>query len=155
MNLPFLVTPAQILQAALVAGSQGLMPVTPQPAVAVPPWPVYATNEPSDPDNVITVYDTQGIMDARAMVDGSWVEHVGLQFRVRSTDHPTGGAVAESLKDWLDQMVCQMAVPLGEATYVIWNMSRTSPVLALGRNVPASQRSLFTLNYVSALSRTI
>jgi hypothetical protein len=116
-------------------------------------WPVYAADEPSTPDNVITVYDTDGRDDGRTMPDGERQEHHGFQVRVRADDHPTGYAKARAIAVALDQSVTQRSVNLagGQGThgYVVWSVSRTSDVLALGKEAPDSRRKLFTVNGVA------
>ncbi len=151
MSLPLLHSPAEVIRALLVAS--GLTSDPPAPPTAPSAWPCYATNEPSTPDDCVTVYDTAGRMDGRDMVDGQQNIHRGVQVRVRSTDHPTGYQKAEAVAVWLDEGVNQAVVTISSNSYLVFCVNRTGDVLVLGKNVPGTKRSLFTINLVAPIRR--
>jgi hypothetical protein len=112
------------------------------------PWPVYAAGEPNAPDNVITVYDTAGTDDGRSMIDGEVMGHNGVQIRVRSTTHPVGYAKADAVWTALCEEVYDNTVTIDGVSYLVHSVNKIGDVLALGKEVPASKRSLFTINAV-------
>lgn len=114
-------------------------------------WPIYATSEPSDPDNVITVYDTIGQDDGRAQIDGSVFYHYGLQVRVRAIDHPTGWAKAIALRDLLATVYHNLTT-VGSNKYEVWAISRLAQPLFIGKDVPRSKRTLFTINCMCVIN---
>ena len=120
-------------------------------------WPVYAAQEPNTPDSVITIYDTAGRKNGRTQVDGEVQEHHGIQIRVRDANHQDGYAKARAIAVALDEQVAAQGVVVddivgtGQTTYVVWNVSRTTDVLSLGKETPTSKRNLFTINAVAAL----
>ena len=119
-------------------------------------WPIYATEEPNEPDNVITIYDTVGTQDGRTMVDGEVQEHEGIQIKIRAINHDTGNRKANDLKIAIDQTIerdtVQVASILGTGTldYFVQAVSRVSGPLALGEEVD-SHRNVFTINAIVAL----
>lgn len=136
-------SPADVVRWLLVALGQGTDPS------AQGSWPVFATNEPPSPDEVITVYDTSPQEDGRNQVDGVAQTHHGIQVRVRAKDHNRGYARAHALKACLDQSVLNNTVHVGGITYTVYAVSGAS-LLYLGKDTPVSKRSLFTINaYVS------
>jgi len=138
-------TPAQVIAQLLVdlaCGSSASLTVG---------WPVFSTNEPDLPDNVITVYDTEGNQDGRFMITGEVRQHYGLQFRIRGTSHSIAHAKANTLKQILDQTVLRTAVALGGSTYLVQSVSRRSGPISIGKESPTSRRVIFTLNAVVSL----
>jgi hypothetical protein len=131
-------SPADILRYALVSLGLGtLAPTT--------PWPVFAGQEPSAPDNCITVYDVAGT-DSGYVQQGERQEQHGWQVRVRGQDHATGYAKARAVAVALDEDLYQETVTIGASSYLVWSVTRTSDVLSLGLDSPASKRHLFTVN---------
>ncbi len=121
-------------------------------------WPGYTADEPSSPDNVVTVYGTTGRDFGRIMIDGERPEHEGFQVRVRAVDHPTGFRKARALAVALDTLVYRQQVSGGTLSpnvYCVHSISRTSNVIPLGKETPKSRRKLFTINattYILMLS---
>lgn len=139
MSTPLAHSPADILRRTLIATGQGNDPPT-------SPWPVYAAGEPNAPDNVVTVYDTLGRGDGRAMPTGERTEHHGVQVRVRAGTHKDGYAKARAVAVALDESIYDVAVTLDAQQYLVHSVTRTGDVLALGKESPTSRRSLFTIN---------
>jgi hypothetical protein len=146
MSLPLLHSPADLIRHALIALGLGSDPLLGGQ------WPVYATNEPSMPDNCITVYDTAAQGDGRAMVDGESFEHRGIQVRVRGADHATGYVKTYAIRRSLDEDLYGMLLTLSGATYELYNIAR-STILVLGKDTPNTKRSLFTINMTLATYR--
>lgn len=152
MATPLLNSPAEIVQALLIALSQGSVP--PVGSVATDSeWPIYATNEPNAPDNCITIYDTTNQHDGRSMVDGRNWTHYGFQVRVRAVDHPTGYVKAKAIEEAL---LTQVGIPgiggvrvtclNGNIDYVVKACVKVHNPINLGKDTPRSKRSLFTIN---------
>jgi hypothetical protein len=151
LGVTLLDSPAMVMQQAIINASLGTLPTVPQAQTT--PWPVYCSLEPDAPDNVVTVYDQAGQDDGREMIIGDRVIHYGIMVKFRAVDHPTGFPVAQAMADWIDRRINQMLVATNAATYVIWNMSRKTDVVMLGRDVPRTQRSLFSISATAAISR--
>lgn len=149
MGSPTLNSPAEIVQALLVVLGQGTNPLVGSIA-SNSAWPVYATSEPNEPDNCITVYDTTNQTDMRAMWDGSYSRHYGVQVRVRSVDHPTGHqkihAIGTALAQNVGGRAGSIVVSCGANTYTVLAMAKIGGTIYLGKDTPRSKRSLFTLN---------
>lgn len=117
-------------------------------------WPVFVTEEPQGPDNVVTLYDTPGIMQGRFQVDGEVQEEYGIQIRVRSQDYETGYTKAKTLANALDEDVLRESVTVDNTEYLVHAASRTSGgILALGRDEANAHRRLFTINYLFAVTQ--
>lgn len=118
------------------------------------PWPVSSTGEMDDPDSVVTVTDTAGTTDGRAQKGGAWSEHFGVQVRVRAAVHPDAWAKVKAIADALDTGAYLMTVmvPAGDelpaAQYLVHCFNRRGAIAPLGKDVPASKRTVFTVNYV-------
>lgn len=110
-------------------------------------WPVYVSNEPSYPDNCITLYDTMPRLDGRTQIDGKVHQHYGFQLRVRGSSHTAGYVKADALADALNQSIYHNTVTISGSQYCVQTISRVSGVIALGRDAPTSQRYLFTANF--------
>lgn len=137
-------SPADIIRYILVAGSNGTMPS------AGESWPINVSSEPDQPDNCITLYDTEGIDGGRTMNDGERQVHEGIQVKVRGTDHVVGFAKASLLASALDSIRAKV-LTIDSTTYIVHCVIRTGGVLSLGKEVTASKRSLFTINATVSL----
>lgn len=141
-------SPADILRTALVALGQGTEPSSHGA------WPLFATGEPSSPDNAVTVFDTQGGSDGRAMGSGELFQHWGVQVRVRSVDHATGWHKTGAIRYALSTGCYQQGVVMTDSTtYLIHAVTNIGEVVALGKEVPSSKRNLFTLNAKVSVKR--
>lgn len=116
-------------------------------------WPVYATNEPDSPDNVITTYDTAGTSDGRSQLTGEAWTHYGFQVRIRSTTPTLGWIKADSIRKTLAESVYDITVAVGDKRYLIHCVTRIGNVIALGKESPTSKRNLFTLNATVVLKQ--
>jgi hypothetical protein len=147
MSGPLNHSPADVIAALLIdlgiGGDAGADPL--------PEWPVYVGSEPSSPDSTITVYDTAGRAFGRSMATGDLSEHHGFQVRVRARTHAGGWLKARAVAVALDRGVLHRTVTVGGRAYFVNVVNRESGPLALGKEVPATKRSLFTVNATADL----
>jgi len=119
-------------------------------------WPVVVSEEPDDPDNVITVYDTAGTNDGSSMIDGEVQEHEGVLIRIRSINHDEGNRKKDEIKIIIDQTInrdtVEISSVLGTGTdqYFVHKVTRVS-IVNLGKETPTSKRNVFTINAIVAL----
>lgn len=144
-------SPTEVVRQLLIQRSQASDPdVSP-----LGDWPIYQTDEPDVPDNLLVVQATTGTNDGRDMVDGELNQHYGIQFKIRGTDDRVGGAKAYALRDWLARSVYQASVTItdsnGTRNYVVWCFAKIGQVLELGTDAPSSKRWLYTINAVFPL----
>lgn len=133
-------SPADVVQQLLIDLGLGSL------VSAESSWPVYAYSAPDTPDSLICVYDTQGRLFGRTQIDGILQEQSGIQIMIRSTSPTLGYTKAKTIADALDTQVAQIGVTVGSRSYVLASFNRTSGVLQLGTESPASKRHLFTIN---------
>lgn len=140
-------SPSDIIRKMLVDAGLGTEPS------AAGAWPVYGISEPSEPDNVITVYDTAG-RDRGRTFDGERQEQNGFQIRVRASSHVEGYARARALAMALDALY-RVTVTVTDgpapATYLVHSMNRTGDVLVVGKEIPITHRHLFTINGMTTI----
>lgn len=136
---------AEILQAAIVDNGWGSDPTITPLGI----WPVYKAGEPPSPDSVVTIYSTQGRVDARVQF-GQIAERYGIQVRVRSPDFYTGRSYLEGLKVNLSTNLYRYIVSLGSGTstnqYLIYDCNNFGPIVELGKEASHSRRNIFTMN---------
>jgi hypothetical protein len=118
-------------------------------------WPIYAYSEPDTPDAVITVYNTVGFVDGRAMPTGEVYEHFGFQVRVRATSSKLGITKINEIARQMAESVHNLTVTIDTETYTVCAITRKSGVIELGKEYPTSERNVFTLNAIVALYRTV
>lgn len=114
-------------------------------------WPVGAAEEPSDPDNCITVFDTEPQSDGSEMVTSEEMQHDGIQVRVRSSSPPVGQAKMAAIANFLSS-VYNRDVVLDGGTYLVECLTRTSGPISLGKDVTNTKRNLFTLNLIACIT---
>ncbi len=119
-------------------------------------WPVKVAQEPNEPDSVITVYGTAGVLQGKFQIDGEVQEHYGIQIRVRDARHYSGYGKANDIAVGLDAVLNQVvevgtdAGTGGSTNYTVYAVSRRSGPLAIGTE-PESKRRIFTINVVCAI----
>lgn len=131
---------SEIIAALLVARGLGSVPVSVSPQSE---WPVYIEDEPSDPDNVVTVYLTSSDDHGRVM-EGERQVHFGVQIRIRSTTFSVGHLKARAIALDLDE-VYQQNVMVADQSYTVHSVNRTTDVTSIGPELD-SHRRLFTIN---------
>lgn len=131
-------SPAQIIRQVLIDLGLGS---------ASGAWPVYYSEEPDRPDNVITVYDTQGRDFGSYQVTGERVEHHGISVRIRAATYAIGWKKARAIAVALDESIHVHSLVLEDAAYCVHATNRTSAVVSLGEE-EATSRRLFTVNAV-------
>lgn len=119
------------------------------------PWPIFATGEPSNPDDCVTIYNTQGQSDGRTTVDGEIQEHHGFQVRLRSANKDSGHAKLSELRRVMAEVLYQrsVAIPGVASRYLIHCVAKLGSVLEVGTDSPGSTRTIFTLNGLMAITR--
>ena len=143
-------SPAVIVARLLIALGHGVDPVADSPNLN---WQVYETGEPDKPDNCVTVYDTEGVSHGREMVTGERQEHEGVQVRVRGRTHEVGFLKAHQIAQALDRDVQNLIVSINGTNYLVEAITRQGSVLAIGKESPTSNRRLFTINALIAVTR--
>lgn len=141
-------SPADVIQQLLIDLEQGT-------AVAdAGAWPVYASRMPDTPDSCICVRDTGGTKQGRMMVDGEVQEFPGVQVMVRCASPVAGWTKARAVAVAIDEEVDLPSVTIGSSVYLVYNVSRSSGPLALGKDAPNSKRNLFSINALVTLRQT-
>lgn len=141
-------SPADVLRYLMIQLGLGTLPTN------VLAWPIFAINEPSDPDNCITVYNTAGNdIGGRSMIDGEFHRDRGVQIRIRSTDSPTGWVKADTIKDTLSKSVYYAAVAIGTSSYLVQALNKIGDVIDLGNNAPSTKRNVLTINAMMSLKQ--
>lgn len=142
-------SPADVIRRLLIDLGLGL---DPSPTTAEVTWPVYATTEPSVPDNCITVYDTTGYDEGRTAPDSERQEHHGFQVRIRSATFATGYVKARAIATAMDAQY-QDVMTLDGSRYLVHCITRIGDVLPIGKETPNSKRDIFTINCKAALRK--
>lgn len=118
-------------------------------------WPLYVSFMPDHdalPDNLGVVYDTVGVKDGRHM-DGTLVEHQGVQVSIRAANYPLGWAKANECAKALEAVTASVTVPIEGKTYTLHNVSQQSPIFSAGQDANDTRRRwLFTINYLLTVS---
>lgn len=113
-------------------------------------WPVYTDNEPTSPDNVVTVYLAgDGPNHGRTNPDGQMQGPESIQIRIRCKDYRTGYTKADSIRTFIEspsQGAYRQDVTIGAIRYTIHSFCKISNVIPLGKESPTSVRRVFVIN---------
>lgn len=143
------------------------------------PWPICVSNEPTVPDEVITLYDTFPRMFGRTQEDGEIQEHYGINFRLRSSDPVVGFYKCAEIANAVDREILRSVVSVGAltyganaipaATYIVYSVTRmvytrgATGFLYLGKErkqnvtgdlVTTSNRDIYSLNASASIRLT-
>lgn len=109
-------------------------------------WAAFVGFFPNDPNYAICIFDTDGMKDGRLMRTGEVIEHPGIQIQVRGKSYGTTFTKANDISMQLDAQTNRTLI-IGEDAYTVVNVSRTSPILHIGRETQGNRdRHLFSIN---------
>jgi hypothetical protein len=98
-------------------------------------WVIFPTKLPELPEQAIGVIDTTGRLHRRAHVTGVIGEHYGIQFLVRGANAPVTSYIkCKELMHFIDTEVNREIVVLGDYTYRVNALTRTSVTMPAGRD---------------------
>lgn len=131
---------ADVLHQALVDVGTVLAPDESQVS-----WQCFVDGMPSTPDEAVVLIDEDGHDDGRSMIDGELFYHYGVQMILRGRNHRTGYKKAEVIRQSLASLY-RRSVNVESDSYRLHCVAHIGSVLCLGKEVPNSKRSIFTLN---------
>lgn len=146
---PLAHSPADVLRWCLINNDHGT-----DPNLYVDDWPITVSDEPDTPDNCITLFDTVDRTNGRFQTNGEVQGSHGIQIRLRSKNHATGYSKLDSIKEFLDKQLVQKTVTIDGVEYLLYSCYRTSGILSLGREMPQTNRRIFTLNVQLSVRQT-
>lgn len=120
-------------------------------------WPCHADEEPDGegaPDDVVTVYDTQGKVDGSSQHDGYLWQHHGFQVRIRSNTKRKGWRKADELLQTMSRSILLETITLDDRTYTLYCAGEVGPILSVGKEAPNSSRRIWTINGTLAIRAT-
>lgn len=144
--------PARIIRELVVGIGLGVNPVSAN--LSPLPWSAFNGVEPSQPDQCLTVYDTDGQSDGRHMIDGNLWYHYGFQVRIRSREKHEGYQKADSVRHTFAEAVYMTPVHVGTSSYLIQCIAKIGGVLYLGQDVSKTKRFLHTVNAITWIDQT-
>jgi len=118
-------------------------------------WPVYRANQPDVPDDMIAVFESQGVRQGRHMIGGAYKERAAFQVMVRSNNYDTGDKKAADIAiDLIESLpviyILTTAVTLNQ--YRIDSISKASGPIPLGKETTVSKRYLFSINFTMSIT---
>jgi hypothetical protein len=135
-------SPADILARLLVELGVGVL----SPGTRTE-WPISIDNEPTDPDNVITVYNVMGQKNGRTQFDGEIQEYHGIQLRVRGATSSVMYTKARALAIIIDQTILNNGITIAGTRYCVHNVSRQGDIIPIGKDASTpTKRSICTIN---------
>ncbi len=147
-------SPARIIAELLIGGGHGTDPERSPNGI----WPIYTGNAPDRPDEIIKVTLTAGMDDGYTNPNKERQEKPGIQILIRSVTEEEGYYKAQTIAIFLDQVQRTLVniaeledVGTGTMTYILHSIMRTTNVIAIGSDVPAGKRQLFTINAIVTL----
>lgn len=116
-------------------------------------WRVFIANTPDAPDEIITINETTGTQSGRDMNSGAYFDRKGLQLLIRSNTYPVGEIKARDIAKDLTETITlpQIFQADSQEYYRLNNFSKSSGPIPIGREVEASKRYLFTINFLVSL----
>ena len=129
--------PSQVLSVYLIATGVVNLPSNPV-------WPCFYGQMPALPNQVVSIHDTDGILDGREMRGGKTVMHPGWQIRIRSQTENAAQIKGQQICIELDEIL-RTTVVIGAKTYKIQATRRMSPIIPIGQE-EGGARLLFTIN---------
>jgi hypothetical protein len=138
-------SPAEILAELLKV--EGVLD---DPSASSPSWPVYVSFTPDQSqDDVVTVYDTDGLKDGRLMT-GEVIQHHGVQVRLRAGPkaYREGWKKLDEVRAFLETVAGTLVSMTSPDGYRVRNVSQVGTITPLGYEDGSKRRVLFTANFL-------
>ena len=132
-------TPSQIFKGVLIVLGLG-------DDVPSDTWPIYIGSMPDGlrvPENLIAVYDTEGVKDNRNSRDRKNKFYNGIQIRVRSIDYVSGFQKMEEITNLLEKQSS-----IEQEGRKVYAMIQATEILSLGQEEGTKRRYMFSCNYL-------
>lgn len=115
-------------------------------------WPVFINHLPGGKDvqQAAAVNDNESMMDGRLM-EGTVIDHPGIQVRVRDRDFTIGLQKARAVAASFSTIKKKIVAMSDGSHYTIWNVSRVSNVLPMGVE-PGTRLKLFSTNFLTTIT---
>lgn len=139
----------QVVRQMLVDLSQGSAPNTQAD------WPVYASQQPDIPDNLIIVRVIGGRLHGRSHPSGATRLHYGVEVAVRASRASSTGTAGHT-SAWekiglvckaLDESVLNRIVTVETTVYTVHAMTRVGDISKIGPDQTTRERYLFAVPY--------
>lgn len=142
------VSQAQILRSCLIDLGLVSYPNTGKPYLP----PCFVGGIPNQPDPLVSIMDTPGVMFGRDVRTGASVTHAGIKIVVRSTEFLNGYPIVSAISDALDQSMQPFVTRLPEdgSIHYVQNVIRSTPIIDLGEEV-GTKRRMWSVNARIAL----
>lgn len=117
------------------------------------PWPLYISSLPDSEKlkgDIGAIYDRVGIANGRLMSTGKNIDHPGFQIILRAIDYQEGWKRGVDVVSALET-VFRYPITIGENSYVIENITKTTPFSSVGIEPGTKRRHVFTVNYIITL----
>ncbi len=111
-------------------------------------WPTFLSSMPDGDDvsvNCIAIYDTVGMVEGRLLSSGLYLIQYGLMIRLRAAAYEQGWEKGIELQEYI-QTINRRDVEIEGETYLVDNLSLTSPFASNGHEPGAKRRELFSMN---------
>lgn len=95
-------------------------------------WKVFLNSKPSEPAQLITIYNTAGYLDGRVMPTGEKLVHEGVQIVTRATDPEVASKKLRDIRIALDEDLYREVVAIDSSQYRVQSFSMSSPPAAMG-----------------------
>lgn len=93
-----------------------------------PEWVIYVDFQPPEPDELVIVNNTSGVLDARDLESGEQKERPGIQLVVRGHDHRNTYRKLSRMVALMNKEVDWPIVNLETSSYIIKNISATTAI---------------------------
>jgi hypothetical protein len=114
-------------------------------------WPVVPGQEPTEPDNVITVYETEPIIHCKLQPTGEQPQHYGFTVRVRGITKNAARQKAEDIRWDFDERCHEQTVTLDGQEYYIPCIARTMLIRPIREATIAMDRWFVNVNCTAAI----
>ncbi len=136
--------PSQIVASALRNGSLGSLPPDQT-------WPIFNDGHAAEPEELICVYDTVGIIQGQSHIGGQVTEHYGIQIKVRAKTNLDSFKKAKDIALYCDALT-RRSVTIDSTSYTIHAMARKGSIISIGPEAGDLYLHLHTVNYTLSLT---
>lgn len=108
-------------------------------------------------DKIISVYDTEGVVNERNFITGEYDEFYGvtIMLRLNEFEDTIGFQKAKAIQHYLDTHINRYTITIDSSNYIVHQLRRTSDIIRSSDLDDDSVMGLvYTLNYLSTITES-
>lgn len=138
--------PCEVIAKYLISGNFGTTPASNGN------WPIFTNNTAPEPNNLLCVYDTTGLVPSQTLITGLVIEYYGIQLFCRAETDWLSFSKLQACALYCD-VASLVSIVLDSSTYKLQGLKREGTINSFGPQSSDNNLWVHTVNYLITLTK--